>query len=130
MHVVCFSSRHATQLFQRHQMSVSALPSSPHSHNHIGSPQLSFLSQALDLARESNDNIKDEIWHELAQVEFMHWEDRSAQQLHAQQQLQQRMQQVLQLQYHQEATAQVRTTHRVYACQQRIESAMIPSANA
>ncbi|KAL3160114.1 hypothetical protein ABBQ32_010891 [Trebouxia sp. C0010 RCD-2024] len=62
------------------------------------------LRQALDLARESNDNIKDEIWHELAQVEFMHWEDRSAQQLHAQQQLQQRMQQVLQLQYHQEAT--------------------------
>lgn len=97
----------------------------------MSAAQLSLLSQALDLARESNDNIKDEIWHELAQVEFMHWEDRSAQQLHAQQQLQQRMQQVLQLQYHQEATgAQVCTTHRIHACQQRTKSAKVPSANA
>jgi len=62
--------------------------------------------QALDLARECNDNIKDEIWHELAQVQYMHWEQETATRLQAQQQLQERMQQLLQLQHHQQAAAQ------------------------
>ena len=64
-------------------------------------------TQALDLAREGNDNIKDEIWHELAQVQYMRWQQESAEQLLSQQQLQERMQQVLQLQHCQEAAAQV-----------------------
>ena len=64
-------------------------------------------TQALDLARESNDNIKDEIWHELAQVQYVRWQQESAEQLQSQQQLQERMQQVLQLQHCREAAAQV-----------------------
>lgn len=80
----------------------------PAATNHIAQLlQHSFLSQASDLARECNDSIKDEIWHELAQVQYMHWEHETAVQLQSQQQLQERMQQLLQLQYHQEATAQV-----------------------
>ena len=66
-----------------------------------------LAAQALDLAREGNDNIKDEIWHELAQVQYVRWQHESAQQLQSQQQLQERMQQVLQLQHRQEAAAQV-----------------------
>ena len=66
-------------------------------------------TQALDLAREGNDNIKDEIWHELAQVQYVRWQQESAEQLQSQDQLQERIQQVLQLQHCQEAAAQVLT---------------------
>lgn len=55
--------------------------------------------QALELARQTNDNIKDEIWHELAQVQHKYWQHDSAAQLAKLQKLQGRMQHVLQEQH-------------------------------
>lgn len=65
------------------------------------------MLQALDLAQEGDDSVKDEIWHELAQVQYIRWKKGSAEELQSQQLLQERMQQVLQVQHRHEATAQV-----------------------
>ena len=63
--------------------------------------------QALELARQKNDSIKDEIWHELAQVQFKRWEQDSAAQLEQQDALEHRIHQALQRQ-HQQELAEVR----------------------
>lgn len=63
--------------------------------------------QALEGARQKNDNIKDEIWHELAQVQYLCWQRDSAAALERQQLLQNRMQHLLQQQHSQELAKQV-----------------------
>ena len=64
--------------------------------------------QALELARQGKDCIKDEIWHELAQVQYMHWQHDSAAQLRAQRALQDRMHCLLQQQHEDLRAAQAR----------------------
>ena len=66
-----------------------------------------FLMQALEGARQKDDNIKDEIWHELAQVQYLCWEQESAAALQKQQLLQGRMHHLLQQQRDHELAAQV-----------------------
>ena len=63
--------------------------------------------QALEGARQKDDNIKDEIWHELAQVQYLCWEQESAAALQKQQLLQGRMHHLLQQQRDHELAAQV-----------------------
>ena len=66
--------------------------------------------QALDGARQQNDNIKDEIWHELAQVQYLCWQHESDLALQKQELLHIRMQRLLQQQHQQELTQQVSAT--------------------
>ncbi len=66
-----------------------------------------FLMQALEGARQKGDNIKDEIWHELAQVQYLCWEQESAAALQKQQLLQGRMHRLLQQQHDHELAAEV-----------------------
>ncbi|DBA83374.1 TPA: hypothetical protein ACH3X2_006521 [Trebouxia sp. C0005] len=62
--------------------------------------------RALEGARQKDDNIKDEIWHELAQVQYLCWEQESAAALQKQQLLQGRMHRLLQQQHDHELAAQ------------------------
>lgn len=73
--------------------------------NHLRE-SIEHLQQALDLARQQNDNIKDEIWHELAQVQYLCWKQESAEALDKQQLLQGRIQHMLQEQHAQELKMQ------------------------
>ena len=66
-----------------------------------------FELQALEGARQKNDSIKDEIWHELAQVQYLCWQQESAAALDRQERLQIRMQQMLQHQHSHELATQV-----------------------
>ena len=59
-------------------------------------PNLRVLWQALDLARESGDSIRDQVWHELGKAKYASWESRAAQRQSEHQQLQQRLQHILQ----------------------------------
>lgn len=67
---------------------------------------IQHLKQALEGARQKDDNIKDEIWHELAQVQYLCWEQESAAALQKQQLLQGRMHHLLQQQRDHELAAQ------------------------
>lgn len=67
---------------------------------------IQHLKQALEGARQKDDNIKDEIWHELAQVQYLCWEQESAAAFQKQQLLQGRMHNLLQQQHNQELAAQ------------------------
>ena len=63
--------------------------------------------QALEGARQKDDNIKDEIWHELAQVQYLCWKQESAAAIQKQQLLQGHVHNLLQQQHTQELAAQV-----------------------
>lgn len=73
------------------------------------------MLQALESARENNDSIKDEIWHELAQVQYGRWQHDSEAQLLKEEQLQQRMQYVLDEQHRREQQVSLLRHDRV-AC--------------
>lgn len=75
----------------------------------------SFTLQALELARENNDSIKDEIWHELAQVQFGRWQHDSAARLMTEEHLQQRMQRVLDEQHRREQQVRLLRLYVVFA---------------
>ncbi|KAK9820923.1 hypothetical protein WJX74_008208 [Apatococcus lobatus] len=60
------------------------------------SEAVQHLTQALDLARESGDSIRDQVWHELGKAKYASWENRAAQRQTEHRQLQQRLQQMLQ----------------------------------
>ncbi len=60
-------------------------------------------SQALDLARESGDSIRDQVWHELGKAKYASWEQRAVQRQAEHHMLQQRLDDLLQAKQRQEA---------------------------
>ena len=71
-----------------------------------------LVLQALDGARQKNDSIKDEIWHELAQVQYLCWQQESEAALEKQQLLQSHMQHLLQQHHSRELATQVLTVRQ------------------